>query len=61
MIRKVYEVDRLVCPKCQGQMRIIAFINIYEMVGSAKTESQHKKVMLPTSAPKSYHNVNLVV
>jgi len=26
MIRKVYEVDPLTCPQCQGKMRIIAFI-----------------------------------
>ena len=24
--RKVYEVNPLTCPKCQGQMRIIAFL-----------------------------------
>ncbi len=26
MIRKVYEVDPLLCPSCGGQMRIISFI-----------------------------------
>ena len=26
MIRKVYEVDPLICPLCGGQMRIIFFI-----------------------------------
>ncbi len=26
-IRKVYETDPLVCAKCQGEMRIISFIN----------------------------------
>jgi hypothetical protein len=26
MIRKVYEVDPLLCPTCSGQMRIISFI-----------------------------------
>ncbi len=26
MIRKVYEIDPLLCPRCGGQMRIIAFI-----------------------------------
>ncbi len=26
MIRKVYEVDPILCPNCCGQMRIIAFI-----------------------------------
>ncbi len=25
-IRKVYETDPLVCPKCRGEMRIISFI-----------------------------------
>jgi len=26
-IRKVYETDPLICPKCQGEMRIISFID----------------------------------
>ena len=26
LIQKIYEVDPLVCPKCQGAMRIISFI-----------------------------------
>ena len=26
MIRRVYEVDPLVCPRCQGVMRVVAFI-----------------------------------
>jgi len=26
LIQKIYEVDPLVCPKCQGTMRIISFI-----------------------------------
>ncbi len=26
MIRKVYEVDPLICPSCGGQMKIISFI-----------------------------------
>ena len=32
MIRKVYEVDPLVCPQCQDQMRIIAFLTDYSVV-----------------------------
>jgi len=32
LIRKVYETDPLICPKCQGQMRIIAFITDYPVV-----------------------------
>jgi hypothetical protein len=26
MIKRVYEVDPLVCPRCHGEMRIIAFV-----------------------------------
>ena len=26
MIRRVYEVDPLVCPRCHGVMRVVAFI-----------------------------------
>lgn len=29
MIRKVYEIDPLVCPQCQGRMKVIAFIADY--------------------------------
>jgi hypothetical protein len=32
MIRKVYEVDPLVCPQCGGQMRIIAFLTDHAVV-----------------------------
>jgi hypothetical protein len=26
LIQKIYEVDPLTCPRCQGQMRVISFI-----------------------------------
>ena len=29
MIRKVYEVDPMVCPKCGGRMKVVAFITEY--------------------------------
>jgi hypothetical protein len=32
MIRKVYEVNPLTCPRCQGEMRIIAFLTDYAVV-----------------------------
>jgi hypothetical protein len=32
MIRKVYEVDPLVCPKCGGTMKVIAFLTDYAVV-----------------------------
>jgi hypothetical protein len=30
MIRKVYEVDPLLCPQCGGKMKVIAFLTDYE-------------------------------
>ena len=32
LIQKIYEVDPLICPKCGGDMRIIAFIEDYKIV-----------------------------
>ena len=32
MIRKVYEVDPLLCPHCGGQMKVIAFLTEYAVV-----------------------------
>jgi hypothetical protein len=32
MIRKVYEVDPVVCPQCGGKMRVIAFLMDYAVV-----------------------------
>jgi len=32
LIKRVFEVDPLVCPKCQGEMRIIAFIIEHDVV-----------------------------
>jgi len=31
-IRKVYETDPLTCPKCEGEMRIISFIDQPEVI-----------------------------
>ena len=32
MIQKIYEVDPLVCPKCSGPMRVIAFIEDSDVI-----------------------------
>jgi hypothetical protein len=32
MIRKVYEIDPMVCPKCGSSMKVIAFITDYQVV-----------------------------
>ena len=33
MIRKVYEVDPILCPSCGGRMRIISFIEEPKTIG----------------------------
>jgi hypothetical protein len=32
LIQKIYEVDPLICPKCQGAMRIISIIEDQEVI-----------------------------
>jgi hypothetical protein len=32
MIRKVYEVDPLICPRCGGRMKVVAFLTEYAVV-----------------------------
>jgi len=32
MIRKVYEVDPMICPKCGGTMKVVAFIAEHAVV-----------------------------
>jgi ribosomal protein S27E len=32
MIRKVYEVDPMICPRCGGRMRVVAFLTEYAVV-----------------------------
>ncbi|MFZ3106465.1 MAG: hypothetical protein WA105_03700 [Candidatus Hydromicrobium sp.] len=32
LIKKIYEVDPLICPKCGGLMKIIAFIEYYKVI-----------------------------
>ena len=32
MIRKVYEVDPMICSKCGGRMKVVAFITEFEAV-----------------------------
>jgi len=33
LIQKVYEVDPLLCPKCQGTIKIISFIEDLSIIG----------------------------
>ena len=47
-IRKVYETDPLLCPKCQGEMRIISFINRADVI---KKILQHLGLWEESHAP----------
>jgi hypothetical protein len=54
MIRKVYEIDPLLCPRCGGRMRIIAFIEdpkaIDKIIG-------HLKLSFIAERPPPPHHV----
>ena len=47
-IRKVYETDPLICPKCQGEMRIISFIDQPDVI---KRILQHLGLWEESQAP----------
>ena len=48
LIQKIYEVDSLTCPKCQGVMRIISFIEDREVI---KAILKHLGLWLVKSKP----------
>jgi len=47
MIRKVYEIDPLLCPSCGGRMSIISFIDdhkvIHGIIGHLKLTFEAKR------------------
>jgi hypothetical protein len=58
MIRKVYEVDPMLCPKCGGTMKVIAFITDYEAVDRI---IDHLKLTFSAERPPPSHVFELVV
>jgi hypothetical protein len=52
MIRKVYEVDPMVCPQCGGTMKIIAFITEYTVVDGI---IDHLKLTFVAAKPPPPH------
>jgi len=52
MIRKVYEVDPMVCPKCGGTMKIIAFITEHAVVDRI---INHLKLTFVAAKPPPSH------
>ena len=54
MIRKVYEVDPILCPNCGGQMRITAFIEDYTVIDKI---IRHLKLIFHAERPPPPHVV----
>jgi ribosomal protein S27E len=52
MIRKVYEVDPMLCPHCGGQMKVIAFITEFPVVDKI---INHLKLMFIADKPPPPH------
>jgi hypothetical protein len=52
MIRKVYEIDPLICPKCGGQMKVIAFLTDFSVVDRI---INHLKLVFVASKPPPPH------
>jgi hypothetical protein len=48
-IRKVYETDPLTCPKCQGEMRIISFIDQPDVIKKIGRFLLLQRGLFPTS------------
>jgi hypothetical protein len=58
MIRKVYEVDPMVCARCGGKMKVIAFITEYAVVDRI---IDHLKLTFVADKPPPFHVFGQVV
>jgi hypothetical protein len=58
MIRKVYEVDPMLCPKCGGQMKVIAFLTDFSVVDRI---IDHLKLTFVAAKPLPSHVFEQVV
>jgi hypothetical protein len=52
MIRKVYEVDPMVCPHCGGTMKVLAFITDFSVVDRI---INHLKLTFAAAKPPPPH------
>jgi len=57
MIRKVYEVDPMICPKCGGTMKVVAFITDYAAVDRI---IDHLKLTFVAEKPPPSHVIEQV-
>ena len=53
LIKRVYEVDPLVCPKCGGEMRIIAFIIDHDVVDAILRHLAKAEARSPRGPPSA--------
>jgi hypothetical protein len=51
-IRKVYELDPMVCPKCGGRMKVVAFLTEYAVVDRI---IEHLKLRFVADKPPPSH------
>ena len=58
MIRKVYEVDPMVCPRCGGRMKVVAFLTEHAVVDRI---IGHLKLTFVASKPPPSHVFEQVV
>jgi hypothetical protein len=52
MIRKVYEIDPMLCPKCGGRMKVVAFLTEYAVVDRI---IDHLKLRFVAAKPPPSH------
>jgi hypothetical protein len=53
MIRKVFEVDPLICPRCGGEMKVISFIEDHKVID--KIIAHLKLTFMAERPPPSHH------
>jgi hypothetical protein len=50
MIRKVYEVDPMICSKCGGRMKVVAFLTEHALMASMRAAAPCLRAGCPDSA-----------
>jgi len=57
MIRKVYEVDPLLCPQCGTEMKVISFIEGHEVIDRI---IRHLKLTFFVDCPTIYADLSIL-
>jgi hypothetical protein len=51
LIKRIQEVDPLVCPSCGGEMKVIAFITGHDVVDAIQTHLANTAAQSPRGPP----------